>query len=330
LPEVPTKRGLSQSAPTSPTGSPIHTPATTPPLQKPSLYQRKTGSQLNLNSLGKLPGQVVDFNKDIAKKSENLAREHLRADKYHHKSAVYKAKTSGSVPGTPRTEESPRESGYFDEKVNFGEKSKPVRRKKDKRRQDEIFITMHVAAILQRQDFIMRLGRALMMFGAPSHRLEYQLQQTAKVLDIDVQVIYIVNFLIISFTDPATHTSEIKFIKQTAGLDLGKLTDIAVLHWEVMHDKIGAEEASIEISNIMKAKPHYNNYWLVLFGAWASSMISIAAFNASFIDVLVIAPLGALLVAVQCFIAARSDILSSIFEIFIAAVSLTSRTLLHY
>lgn len=31
-----------------------------------------------------------------------------------------------------------------------------------------------------------------MMFGAPPHRIEYQLQQTAKVLQIECQVIYIV------------------------------------------------------------------------------------------------------------------------------------------
>lgn len=50
-------------------------------------------------------------------------------------------------------------------------------------------------------------------------------------------------------------------------------------------------------------------------------MIGMASFNASFVDLLVAAPLGAVLVAVQIFVAARSDVLSSIFEIVIAAVS---------
>lgn len=61
--------------------------------------------------------------------------------------------------------------------------------------------------------------------------------------------------MIISFSDAQTHTSEIRFIKQLGGLDLTKLTEIAILHWEVVHDKIGVEEASVEISNLMKAKP---------------------------------------------------------------------------
>lgn len=61
--------------------------------------------------------------------------------------------------------------------------------------------------------------------------------------------------MIISFSDAQTHTSEIRFIKQQGGLDLTKLTEIAILHWEVVHDKIGVEEASVEISDLMKAKP---------------------------------------------------------------------------
>jgi hypothetical protein len=65
----------------------------------------------------------------------------------------------------------------------------------------------------------------------------------------------------------------------------------------------------------------WGNWTLVAFGAACSTCIGIAAFNASFIDLLVSAALGALLVAVQVFIAARSDILSSVFEIIITTVS---------
>lgn len=69
---------------------------------------------------------------------------------------------------------------------------------------------MHVAAILARQDFILKLARALMMMGAPSHRLEAQLQATARVLDINCQMVYIPGVMLVSFGDPATHTSETK------------------------------------------------------------------------------------------------------------------------
>lgn len=148
----------------------------------------------------------------IARSGEKLARESLDPKRYHRESAALKAaksrENSPSLPGTPKYE--------FDEKT-------PIRRrKKDKKRQEEIFITsefrstrvqsssiltliyttVHVAAILQRQDFILRFARALMMFGAPPHRIEYQLQQTAKVLQIDCQVIYIVKCVWLSNCRP--------------------------------------------------------------------------------------------------------------------------------
>ena len=309
MPAVPTAHfPQTDLQPDSTTPPPVSIPAATPPSTTSKMYQRKNSSHLSLANLGRLSSNFVRMPEEFVRRSETYSTEHLKPEKYYHHSRPYKAKTSGSQPSTPKNE-------YFDEK------SKSHRRKKDKRRQEEIFITMHVAAILQRQDFILRLSRALMMFGAPSHRLEYQIQQTAKVLEIECQVIYIFNFMIISFSDPDTHTSEIRFIKQAAGLDLGKLTYIAILHWEVVHDKIGVEEASIEINNLMTAKPYFNNWLQVAFGGWCSAMICIASFYGSFIDILVSVPLGCMLVAVQCFIAARSDVLSSIFEIVIAAVS---------
>ncbi|KAH8923061.1 DUF1212-domain-containing protein [Atractiella rhizophila] len=179
---------------------------------------------------------------------------------------------------------------------------------------------MHVAAILQRQDFILKLARALMMFGAPTHRLENQIQATAQVLDIKCQVIYLYNFMIISFQDEEAHVSETRIIKQNSALDLGKLTQISLLHYEVCHDEIGVDEASLEISRLMQAKPIYGTWTSILIGGLCSVMIAVPSFNASFIDLLVSFPLGCLLVASQSLIAAKSQVLSSIFEIVIAAV----------
>lgn len=94
-------------------------------------------------------------------------------------------------------------------------------------------------------------------FGAPSHRLEAQMQATARVLEINCQVIYIPGVMLVSFGDVATHTSEIKvrldgsialrremansffrspisqFLKQANGLDLGKLLASYMVYYNV-------------------------------------------------------------------------------------------------
>lgn len=87
-----------------------------------------------------------------------------------------------------------------------------------------------------------------------------------------------------------------------------------------MHDKLGVQEASQEISRLMLAKPHYSNWQIVIIGALCSCFIGPASFKASFVDVLASAPLGALVVMAQLFVASKSDVLSQIFEVCMAAV----------
>lgn len=76
----------------------------------------------------------------------------------------------------------------------------------------------------------------LYRFGSPSHRLETQIQATAKVLEINAQVVYLPGTMLISFGDDATHTSETKFLKQATGLDLGKLLATHHLYWNVSRE----------------------------------------------------------------------------------------------
>lgn len=88
--------------------------------------------------------------------------------------------------------------------------SEKKRRKKAKeaRKKQEVYIIQHVAAILSRQQFILKLARALMMFGSPTHRLETQIQATAKVLDINAQVVYLPNIMLVYVAATSIHSSQ--------------------------------------------------------------------------------------------------------------------------
>ncbi|KAG1743917.1 hypothetical protein EDB19DRAFT_1906997 [Suillus lakei] len=154
-------------------------------------------------------------------------------------------------------------------------------------------ITRHVAAILQRQEFILKLARAMMMFGGPSHRLVAQIQSTAR----------------ISFEDNATGTSSVKFIRQGSTLDLGKLGEAHGLYWDselmngmytaqVIHNVISVSSASAALDTLMRKKPIYSFPQLISLGGMCSSSICSVSFNGSFLDCLVSFPLGALLVTI--------------------------------
>lgn len=195
------------------------------------------------------------------------------------------------------------------------------RRKKEKakRKKQEVFIIQHVAAILARQHFIMKLARCLMMFGSPSHRLETQIQATARVLEINAQVVYIPGTILISFGDDATHTSETKFLKQTTGLDLGKLLRVHNVYWDVVHDKVSVDDANKDLDTLMTMPPRYNTWQTILVGMLCSSFIVVPSFHGSFIDALMAAPLGGLLIIIQV-LAAKNDMFSNVFEITIATL----------
>ncbi|SCZ87459.1 BZ3500_MvSof-1268-A1-R1_Chr2-2g04925 [Microbotryum saponariae] len=107
----------------------------------------------------------------------------------------------------------------------------------------------------ERQQFILKLARAFMMFGAPSHRLEAQLQATARVLEINCQVIYIPAVMLVSFGDSATHTSEVRFVRQSSGLDLGKLKTAYMIYYDTIYDKISVTDASKQLDDLMLAGP---------------------------------------------------------------------------
>lgn len=89
----------------------------------------------------------------------------------------------------------------------------------------------------------------MMMFGGPSHRLQAQIQATARVLELEVACMYLPDVMLISFDDSVTATSNIKFIRQGSSLDLGKLADAYLLYWKVdLSDSLASSEADLSIA----------------------------------------------------------------------------------
>jgi hypothetical protein len=58
------------------------------------------------------------------------------------------------------------------------------------RRDEEYKIKVHLAGTLARQNYLRRLCKALMMYGAPTHRLEEYMNMSARVLEIEAQFLY--------------------------------------------------------------------------------------------------------------------------------------------
>lgn len=181
--------------------------------------------------------------------------------------------------------------------------------------EDEIRVTVHIAEIICRQRYIMQLCRALMLFGAPTHRLEEYMQMTAKVLEVDSQFLYLPGCMIMSFDDPSTRTTEVKLVRVGQGVDLARLSDTHLIYKNVIHDVIGIEEAVQELDDVMKKKPRYPKWVVVLVYGLATATVGPFAFNARPIDMPIIFLNGLLVGLMQHLAAPRSVLYSNVFEV---------------
>lgn len=196
-----------------------------------------------------------------------------------------------------------------------------ARRYRKPQLEDEIRITIHIAELLQRQRYLIRLCRALMKYGAPTHRLEEYMRMTARVLEIDGQFLYIPGCMIISFDDATTHTTEVKVVRSSQGIDLGKLADVHEIYKEVIHDVIGVEEAIQRLDETMKRRSKYHILFLIFAHGCASASVGPFAFNARPVDMPVAFLLGCLLGVLQLILSPKSSLYSNVFEISAAVMT---------
>jgi uncharacterized membrane protein YjjP (DUF1212 family) len=168
--------------------------------------------------------------------------------------------------------------------------------------------------ILTRQQFILKLAKALMTFGAPSHRLESQLAATSLVLEIDAQFIHFPSIVVASFGDTETKTSETVFIKASGGLELGKLHQVHNIYRAVVHDEMDAAEGTKRIHELLKAPKEYGIWYRIALAFMCSGIIAPLGFGGSFLDGIASGLLGTLLAFMQLHVASKNAMYSNIFE----------------
>ena len=145
---------------------------------------------------------------------------------------------------------------------------------------------------------------------------------SSRVLEIDGQFLYIPGCMIVSFDDQSTHTTEVKIVRATQGVNLGKLRDTHEVYKEVVHDMIGVEEAMERLDEIIRKKDEYSPWFRVIIYGFASMCVGPFAFGARPIDIPIAFFLGCLLGIMQLILAPRSELYSNVFEI--SAAILTS------
>lgn len=185
-----------------------------------------------------------------------------------------------------------------------------------------IEINLHIKTVIERQKYLVQICRALMMYGAPTHRLEDYLTMSARALQINGQFMYLPGCMLISFDDHETHTAEVKLVKETQGVDLGRFRDVFDIYKNVIHEVTDVTEAMDDLSQVMASQPRYSTWFRILMYGFASACVGPYAFSARPSDLPICFLLGLLLGVLQLWLAPRSDEFSHVFEI--CAAILTS------
>ncbi|KAF2104791.1 DUF1212-domain-containing protein, partial [Rhizodiscina lignyota] len=175
-----------------------------------------------------------------------------------------------------------------------------------------------IAQTIDKQEYLVKLCRALIRYGAPTHRLEAYMRTSAQSLELGGQFLYIPGCMIISFDDENTHTAEVKLVREDQGVDLGRMDSVHNIYKRVANRDLTVREGTTRLHALMKREPQYSKPWLVLMYGLAAASVGPFAFQARMLDTPIAFILGCLVGLLQYYLNARSELWASCFTIIAA------------
>jgi uncharacterized membrane protein YjjP (DUF1212 family) len=170
-------------------------------------------------------------------------------------------------------------------------------------------VSIHVhAAVSSRKEYLLKLCRALMMHGAPTHRLEEYLQASACKLKIESHFFYLPGCMMISFEDQDAQITETRMIKVEQGIDLGRFQDTFEIYNKVTHGQVSVDTASIELDKILNRSDKFGVWIRILAYGSASALVGPFAFNAGPTDLGPSFGLGCVVGILQLYLAPRKEL----------------------
>jgi uncharacterized membrane protein YjjP (DUF1212 family) len=171
------------------------------------------------------------------------------------------------------------------------------------------------------RSYIIKVCRALMIYGAPTHRLERYAYHTAQARGLQLQSFYMPGCMMISFNSPMLHQGGFEIIRCVQELNFAKLYDVRSVYKKVIHEQTTVEEASILIDEIMNRPDHFPTWLRVLSYGLASAFIGPISYNAQPIDLPIIFALGTFIGFSELVLVPRSELYGYVFEIFAAILT---------
>ncbi|KAF9175071.1 hypothetical protein BGX21_009324 [Mortierella sp. AD011] len=217
--------------------------------------------------------------------------------------------SSKSTPSsTPKI--SPRSSITLEREKSDVSKSRSGLRKRNLA--DNRTIHHDIAEILTRQSFLIMIARSLILYGAPSHRIEETCALLAQKMEVDASFALLPGLMTISFNDPETHTSDTRHLRCSQGMDMNKLAGVHQIVLAVLNGE-SVEKANQDLEKLT-LEPGLYPLWLTLLG-WigSSAFVSPLAFGGGGYDMLLAGFCG-LMVGILGIIAGKFPVYGNVFE----------------
>ncbi|KAF9110229.1 hypothetical protein BGX27_006621 [Mortierella sp. AM989] len=233
---------------------------------------------------------------------------YYRSGSRNNSTTSLKSSPSASASATPKV--SPRNSLTFEnEKLDNVDGNSKLRKRNIA---DNRTIHRDIAEILTRQSFLIMIARSLILYGAPSHRIEETCSLLAQKMEVDASFALLPGLMTISFSDPETHTSDTRHLRCSQGMDMHKLAGVHRIVLAVLKGE-SVEKANQELERLT-LEPGLYPLWLTLLG-WMGSSAFVAplAFNGGGFDMLLAGFCG-LMVGILGIVAGKVPVYGNVFE----------------
>jgi uncharacterized membrane protein YjjP (DUF1212 family) len=155
----------------------------------------------------------------------------------------------------------------------------------------------------------MTFSRALLSFGAPSHRMESQLLAAARILEVDAEFTHMPGLIIASFGDEETKSSQMHFAKCGSHLSLGNLHKLHKIYRAVVHDDMSARKATEMLEAMLESGPMFPLWLRAILVFCIGALICPLAFGGSFVDMWLAGASCLFLFIIQAGIASKKSVI---------------------
>ncbi|KAF9270039.1 DUF1212-domain-containing protein [Marasmius fiardii PR-910] len=189
-----------------------------------------------------------------------------------------------------------------------------------------LFTTSKVARLLlklpfnldTRRKFLLKLAKALLTFGAPSHRIQSQLSAASDILGGDAEFVHLPNIIIVSIRNgDSTFTY---FVRATGRVALSSLHEVHQIYRNVLHDKIGAEAGTQALRRLLRNHPIYPLHLRCILAFFSASIICAVSFGGSFFDMWISGACACVLQYLGLSAANKSAMYANVYEVSVSII----------